>query len=318
MEFLTGKKVLVTGAAGLVGTHMLQRLIKVPGIDVRGVYHRREPFLKADNLSYVQADLTDKGVCRSIVKGVDVVFMFAAQIARQSPRRDYIVANLLMNLYMLEAAYEEGVKKVLWLSSATAYPASPLAMKEEAMFNGDPADSYFLLGWTSRYVETMYRMYATKLNPPMTAIVLRPTAIYGEYADFDLASAHVLCALIRKAVERHNPLEVWGAAEVYRDFIYIGDVIDACLLAIEKIEGFSTLNIGLGKTSSIKEILEIILQHTGYPLSQVLFKPASGKKAACISVDITKAKEVLGFVPRVSLGEGIAKTIDWLKLNLAK
>ncbi len=318
MEFLAGKKVLVTGAAGLVGTHMLQRLIRIPGIDIRAVYHKREPFLKADSLSYVQADLTDKDACCSAVKGVDVAFMFAAQIARQSTRRDYVVANLLMNLHMLEAAYAAGVKKILWLSSATAYPASPLAMKEEAMFDGDPADSYFLLGWTSRYLETMYRMYATKLNPPMTAIVLRPTAIYGEYADFDLASAHVLCALIRKAVERQNPLDVWGATEVYRDFIYIKDVIDACLLAVEKIEGFSTLNIGLGKTSSIKEVLDIILQHTGYPLSQVLFKPASGKKSSCISVDTAKAKEVLGFVPRVSLSEGIARTIDWLKLNLPK
>lgn len=314
-NFLNNKTVLVTGATGLVGSNMLFRLQNIPQVKVKAIYHTREPQVLSDNISYLRADLTNLEDCKRAVEGIDYVMMFAAKIARRSANLEYLTPNLLMNVQMLEAAYQAGVKKFLWLSSATAYPPKDVALKEEQMFDADPYDIYFPLGWMTRYIEILCRMYSTKLKRKMTTIVLRPTAIYGEYCDFNFSTCHVLPALIRRVVERHNPLEIWGKGEVRRDFIYAGDVVEACLLALAKIEDFSEFNIGLGKTYSVKEILDLILDVDNYLDAQVVFDPSKPVKAPSISVNCTKVKETIGFEAKTSLREGIEKTIKWLKEN---
>lgn len=313
MDFLKGKNILITGATGLVGTNMLIRLKGIPNVNVRAVYHKRKPQIFSDNISYVKADLNKYEDCRRIVEGVDYIMMLAAKIVRRSADLRYLITNLVMNFQMLEAAYHAGVKKYLWLSSATAYPPSDRPIKEEQMFDADPYDTYFPLGWMTRYIEILCRMYATKLERHMATIVLRPTAIYGEYGDFDFSTCHVLPALIRKVAERHNPLEIWGTGEAKRDFIYVGDVFEACLLALERIDSFAELNIGSGKSYSVKELLTMILDIDNYPNAQLTFDHTKPEKAPSIFVDCIKAEELIGFKAKTSIRDGIAKTIEWLK-----
>lgn len=318
MDFFKGKKILIAGATGLVGTNTLIRLKSMPEVDIKAVYHIREPEVFSDNISYLRADLTNFADCKRIVEGVDFVMMFAAKIARRSLDLVYLIPNLLMNFYMLEAAYQAGVKKFLWLSSTTAYPVSDIPLKEEQMFEADPCGIYFPVGWTTRYIEILCRMYATKLKRKMLTVVLRPTTIYGEYGDFELSTCHVLSALIRKVVERHNPLEVWGTGEVKRDFIYVGDVVDACLLALEKIDDFNEFNIGLGRSYSVKEILNLILDIDNYPDPRLIFNPDKLEKNYSIFIDCTKAKKLLGFEAKTSLKDGIVKTIKWFKESIGQ
>ena len=216
---------------------------------------------------------------------------------------------------MLEAAYQAGVEKFLWLSSATAYPPKVAPLKEDEMFSADPSDGYFPLGWTTRYIETLCRMYATKLKKKMTSIILRLSAIYGEHGDFDLTTCHVLPALIRRVIERHNPLVIWGGGQVRRDFIYVGDVVEACLLALKKIDGFQEFNVGLGKSYSVKELLSLILEIDNYSSAQVVFDQSKSVEVPSISIDCTKIKQVMGFQASTTLREGITKTINWFKEN---
>jgi len=315
-NFLNNKSVLVTGATGLVGTNMLLWLQNMSQVKVKAIYHTREPQVSADNISYLQADLTNLEDCKRVVEGIDYVMMFAAKIARRSANLQYLIPNLLMNAQMLEAAYQAGVKKFLWLSSVTAYPLSDKPLKEEEMFSADPPDNYFPLGWTTRYIETLCRMYATKLKKNMTTIILRPSAIYGPHADFDLASSHVLSALIRKVVERYSPLEIWGAGKIKKDFIYVDDVVEACLLALEKVDSFTELNIASAKSCSVKELLELILDIDNYSKAQITFDTSRPNKASSVWIDCIKAKRVLGFEAETLLREGIKKTIGWYKSEI--
>jgi GDP-L-fucose synthase len=308
---------LVAGATGLMGTTALLRLMNVPGIAVRAIYHTRPPKIMADNISYVQVDLRNMDACKSIVEDIDYVLMLAAilstaPVIAKNPV-SHITSNMIMNAQILEAAYFASVKKFLWLSSSTGYPATEATLKENNMFDGDPPDVYFAVGWMSRYTEVLCRMYATKLKRSMTTIVLRPTTIYGEYEDFCFETCHVLPALIRKVVERHKPIEVWGTGENRRDLIYADDVFDACALALEWVDTFDVFNVGAGQQYSVNELLKMILEIDNYSQAEVVYnisKPATiGERL----IDLSKAKEVLGFEAKTTIREGISRVIEWYK-----
>jgi len=314
LQFLKNKNILICGATGLVGTNTLLKLKDVPGVKVRAVYHSRKPQVISKNIVYVKADLTDFNDCVRITKGIDYVIMVAAKIARRDPGRLYLVPNILMSMYMLEAAYKAGVKKYVWLSSATAYPPVKRKLKESDMFSNDPHDAYYPIGWATRYIETLCKMYAKKVENPMTTIVLRSSAIYGEYDDFEFETCQVLPALIRKVVERQNPIEIWGTGSLKRDCIYVKDVVDACLKALNAVDGFTVLNIGLGKSYSVKELLYLILDIDNYDTANIVCnKKKVLKKLPSIEIDCTKAKHTIGFMPSYTIKEGLANTIAWYR-----
>ncbi|MFC1789593.1 NAD-dependent epimerase/dehydratase family protein [Patescibacteria group bacterium] len=309
---------LITGASGSMGTTALLRLKDVPGINVRAA-DLKEPRVSGDNISFVKADLKNLETCKEIVKNIDYVLMFAAilstaPVMAKNPV-SHVTSNMIINSQMLEVAYFAGVKKFLWLSSTTGYPQKDEPLKEEDMFKGDPPDNYFSVGWMSRYTETLCRMYAAKLKNPMTTIILRPTNIYSEYESFNLEDSHVLPALIRKAVERQDPIEVWGTGEQKKDLVYADDVFDACLLALEKIDSFDTFNIGYGKEYSIKELLKTILEIDNYNDAKIIHNTSKPSTISKRLIDTTKIKKVLGFKPKTTVKEGIAKMIKWYKDN---
>ncbi len=309
---------LIAGAAGLMGSIALLRLSNLPGINVRAA-DLRKPRISAGNISFVRADLKNLDECKKVVKDIDYLFMFAAilstaPVMAKNPI-SHVTLNMIINSQILEAAYLAGVKKFLWLSSSTGYPLREGILKEENMFDGDPPDVYFSVGWMSRYTEVLCRMYATKLKKPMPTIILRPANIYGGYEDFHFETCHVLPALIRKVVERQNPIEVWGTGEQRRDLIYADDVFDACLLSLEKVDKFDVFNIGYGKEYSINELLKMILEIDGFQDAKVVYDSSKPSAIMKRSIDFTKAKKVLGFKPKTTIREGISKTIKWYREN---
>lgn len=299
-----------------MGTTALLRLSNLDGVNVRTV-DLKQPRVFGDNISYTRADLRNFDECKRVVKDIDYVFMFAAilstaPVIAKNPV-SHITSNIIMNAQMLEAAYFAGVKKFLWLSSSTGYPLIEGVLKEENMFDADPPDVYFPVGWMSRYTEILCRMYATKLKKSMPIVILRPTTIYGEYEDFHFETSHVLPALIRKVVERQNPIEVWGTGENERDLIYADDVLDACLLALEKVETFDVFNIGFGKEYSINELLKMILEIDNFQNAEIVYNVSKPSTITKRSIDFTKAKELLGFEAKTPIREGIARTIKEYK-----
>ena len=123
----------------------------------------------------------------------------------------------------------------------------------------------------------------------------------------------MMAATIRKVIERHNPIQVWGTGDDVRDLIYIDDFIDAMILAAEKIERFDPINIGFGKGYSIKDILQITLEVVGFNDAKIVYDPTKPSMIPIRLIDTRKAEELLGFKAITDLREGIKKTVEWYK-----
>jgi len=315
VSFFDNKKILVTGATGFVGVNLIERLLS-SGASLRATIHKKEPVIRDGGIDYVECDLIQMEDCCKVVEGIDYVFHCAANTSGAATIEKtplvHVTPNIVMNSQFLQAAYFAQVKKFLWLSSSTGYPpTADRPVKEEEIMDGDPYEKYFCVGWMKRYTEVLCRMYSEKLENPMTTVVLRPTNIYGEYDDFEFETSHVFAALIRRVLERQNPIEVWGTGDDVRDLIYVGDFIDAMLLAMEKTECYDVFNIGLGQGYSIKEILRIMLEVDGYMDAEIVFDSSKPTTIPIRLVDTTKAEIVLGFKASTELREGIKKTMKW-------
>ncbi|MDR4494364.1 MAG: NAD-dependent epimerase/dehydratase family protein [Nitrospirales bacterium] len=311
--------VLVTGAGGFLGTNIVKRLIQ-DGALVRGILHRRNPQYKHPNIEYVTADLTNMEDCRRAVEGMDYVFMCAANTSGAAVMATqplaHVTPNVVMNAQMLEASYQARVKKFLFISSSAAYPPSgdrPVA--ESEMFDGDPYEAYFSVGWMKRYAEVLCRIYSEKIKDPMKTVVVRPSNVYGPYDKFDPDRSHVTAALIRKVIERQAPLEVWGTGDDVRDLIYVDDFIDAVMLAMKKIEGFEPVNIGYGDGFRIRDVLNTLLEVDGFQDARVVVNPAKPSMIPIRLIDVGKAKALLDFTPRTNLAVGLQKTLEWYREN---
>ncbi len=317
MTGLSGAKVLIAGGSGFIGANLILRLLS-EGCQVRATLHNRPAVVADPRIDYVTADLTFMEDCRRVAEGMDLVFMCAASTSGaaviQSTPLIHVTPNVVMNAQLLEAAYFAKVKKFLFLSSNAAYPPTgDRPTKEEEMFDGEPYESYVGVGWMKRYTEILCRYYSESLNPSMSTVVIRPSNIYGAYDDFDPATSHVTAATIRKVVERHDPIEVWGTGDDIRDVIYIDDFVDAVVLAAEKLDAFDPLNVGLGVGYSLKEILQIILEVDGYTNAIITYDPTKPSTIPVRLIDTTKAEKVLGFKASISLPEGLRKTVEWYR-----
>lgn len=317
-----GKKVLVAGGTGLVGTNLIKRLLPL-GAKIRATMHEREPHKelhKAEgDLEFIRADLRKPEDCQRACEGMEYVFMCAAVIggagAMAARPLFNVTPNVVMNCYMMEAAYKVSVQKYLTFGSSTAYKESARTLKEYEMFDGEPYDKYFRIGWVMRFKEKLCEMYS-KLERPMPSIVLRPTNIYGPHDNYDLATSHVTPSMIRKVAERHDPIEVWGVGKEVRDLVYVDDVINAVLLAMEKVETYDPINVALGRGYSVSEILQTALEVDGYTDARIVYNTEKPTMIPERYVDIKKARRLLGWEPKTDLREGIRKTIEWYKENM--
>jgi GDP-L-fucose synthase len=318
--FFNGEKVLVTGAAGLIGGSLVRRLAR-EGAAVRATVRKQQPGEREPGVEYITADLTRKRDCRRVVRGARYVFHCAASTSgammSATAPMVHVTPNVVMNALLMEAAYEAGVEKFVWLSSTTGYPPSDWPVKEEEFFDGEPFDKYFFTGWSKRFLEVLCRMYGEKLSPRMTTVVLRPTNVYGPGDKFDFRTSHVTAALIRKVVERHDPVEVWGTGDDVRDLIYVEDFTEAALRAMERLSGFTTLNIGLGKGYSVKQVLRTILELEGWTEARVVFDSSKPTMIPVRLVDTSRAEQLLGFRAATDLREGLRQTIDWYRSRRA-
>ncbi len=319
-NFYKDKNVLVTGAAGFIGTNLVKRLLE-EGANVRGVLHRKSPQVDfdSDKIDYIWADLTRREFCEEVVKDIDYVFMCAANtsgaaVMEKTPLA-HVTPNVIMNSLMLEAAHKAGVKKFSFMSSTTIYPISDQPLKEDDV-NDEFFSKYFCVGWMKRFSEIMCEMYSTKIKNPMTTIIIRPGNLYGDYDDFEWETSHSTAALIRRVVERHNPLVIWGDGSDLKDITYISDLIDGMVTAMEKLDEFSIINIAGGKSYTIKETLDTILKVDGYENANVEYDLTKPTMIPRRLISIDKARELIGFSPKISLREGLKKTIEWYRKNI--
>ena len=313
----TNQKILVTGATGLVGSNLLSRLL-AEGASVRATLHRRLAVIADSRIEYVEADLTRGDDCRRAVEGQRYVCMCAGSTFGAGQMQSHplllVTPNAMMNSQMLQAAYDAGVEKFLWLSSTVVYPPSgDRPVSEDDPLAGEPFEKYYIGGWMKRFGEVLCRIYGEKLDRRMTTLVLRPSNLYGPHDKFDPASSHVTAALIRRVVARENPLAIWGTGDDVRDLVYVDDMVEAIVRALERLDSFTVLNVGLGRGHSVKQILQMVLELDGYTGARVTFDPSKPTTIPMRLVDVSKTERLLGFRPAIDLREGLRRTIAWYR-----
>ncbi|GBF33427.1 GDP-fucose synthetase [Desulfocucumis palustris] len=315
--FFLGKKVLVTGGTGFIGSHFIDRLLK-KGAVVRGGAHRRSCGLFTDGVEWVKADLSCYEDCLRAAEGIDYVIhcaggVGAASVVKKTDILAGIGLNLILTVQMLRAAIEKEVKRFLLFSSSTGYPAYGHPVKEEEMWAGPVHPGYMGYGTMRRYLESLAEFCCQ--SSAMKIAIIRPTAVYGPGDNFNPLTCHVIPALIGKIMENKDSMEVWGSGEEIRDFLYIDDLVNGCLLALEKYARCQPVNIGYGSGYSIKEVVRLLLEIAGRSGVKVEYNALKPTNIPVRLVDIAKAEKILGFKPGISLEEGLERTLEWYLAN---
>jgi GDP-L-fucose synthase len=313
LDFFSGKKVLVAGAAGFVGTHLTQRLVS-SGAIVRGTIHNSNPLLEIIGVEYVRTNLETTIDCDLVTKNIDYVFMCAAnssgaEVMTKTPLV-HLTPNVIMNSQILAASYANNVKKFCFISSNTVYPLTDFAVSEEDV-TGEFFEKYFIVGWMKRFSELMCEMYATKVNKPMPTLIVRPGNLYGPFDKYKKKESKVIAALIRRAFEKENPFEVWGDGEDIKDFLFIDDFIDALLETFPRTSDFDIFNIASGVPITIKEVLKHIIDISNNGVIEVNFDTTKPTMIPKRMIDISKINKLIGWYPKTSISQGLKLTFDW-------
>jgi GDP-L-fucose synthase len=320
VPFWDGKNVLVTGGTGLIGSHLVEMLID-KGAHLRTIVHSRPPTQifpprHLNKIEFIKGDLTRWESCKRAVKDMNAVFHLAAFVGGVGrnvahPAGMY-TPNMLMQTQMIEAARIQDVDRYLYTSSACIYPAKcKIPISEEEAWKGPPEPTNATYGWVKRMGELQAQAYANEYG--MKIAVVRPFNAYGPRDNFDPETSHVTPGLIRKAIEKQNPFRVWGSGEPSRDFVYATDIARGMLLALEKYVVADPLNIATGREIKIKDLANLILKLADHKPPKIIFEKGKPLGQPRRRGSVAKAKKTIGFEAKVSLEEGLKRTIDWYR-----
>lgn len=313
------KKILVLGATGFIGRNLVEYFANQSDIELYGTYYKSAP-IKCPNIQMIRADLTSKLDVDRVTKGMDVIIQAAAVTSGSKDVINnpviHITDNAVMNSLIFKSAYDHSVPHVVFFSCTVMYHSSDMPLKETDFdASREIYPNYFGGAWNKIYFEKMCEFYARLGRNKYTAI--RHSNIYGPYDKFDLEKSHVFGATMTKVLTaKDKKISVWGAGEEERDLLYISDLIRFVEMVLSKQQSpFELYNVGYGSSISIKDLVQKIIDISGRQLAieYDLSKPSIKTK---LCLDSARAKEKLGWEPRVSLEEGIKKTLEWYKANL--
>ena len=313
-EKVKSKNILVTGGAGFIGVNLTSKLFEL-GANVRSTYFNKQPAVKYDGVEYVKADLTIALDCEKVCNDIDYVFMCAANSSGaaviENEPLTHLTPNIIMNAQMLSAAYSKKVKKFVFISSNTVYPVSKNAMVETDV-DFSFFEKYYIVGWMKVFSEIMCGMYSDHIKNKMNTLVVRPGNIYGPFDKYGWEESKVIAALVRRFAEKQDPVDVWGDGKDIKDFIYISDFIDGLIEASFAESLVSPVNIASGKEVTINNVIDCLQKITG-GTTQINYKSGMPSMIPVRSIDINKAKNNLDWVPKISLTEGLTKTLEWYR-----
>lgn len=308
MSFWTGKKVIVTGGAGFLGSYVVEEL-ESKGCESIFVPRSRD------------YDLTSEKSIKAMYESAkaDIVIHLAAAVggigANQQYPGTFFYKNAIMGIQLMEQARQYEVKKFVTIGTTCSYPKyTQIPFKEDDLWEGYPTEVTAPYGLAKKMLIVQSQAYEKEFG--FNSINLIPVNLYGPRDNFDPDSSHVIPALIKRFVDaaKYNKDEVicWGTGEASREFIYAKDCAEAIVLAADRYDSSEPVNIGTGKEIKIKELVGIIAELTGYK-GRILWdstKP-DGQPRRC--ADVSKARDRFGFEAGTDFREGLGKTIEWYK-----
>ena len=312
MSYWSGKRILVTGGGGFLGSHVVEKL-RSKGCAQVFVVRQRE------------YDLTREETVKRLFQEhpADVVLHLAGHVggigANKARPADFFYRNLMMNTLTLHYAWKAGVQKVVAAAAGCGYPEhAPMPLKEETFWDGFPQEESAPYSLAKRMLHVQALAYWKQHGFPVVATI--PGNIYGPYDNFDLENAHVIPALVRKFVEatdgRQGQLVVWGTGTPTRDFVYAGDVADGILRAAEVYQQPALVNLSAGRETSIGEVVSTLRDITGFD-GRLVWDTSRPDGQSRRVFDVSKARRELDWVPRTSLADGLAQIVAWYRANRA-
>ena len=305
---------LVTGAAGFIGRSISAALIK-RGDNVRGVDSfitgKRANLTGLEAMEFIEGDLADPAVCAKACAGVEVVFHEAALASVPRSVADPAATNrncVDATVNLLVAARAAGARRVMYAGSSSVYGDTPTLPKREDMLP-NPISPYAVAKLAGEhYMSAFTRVYG------LETVTLRYFNVFGPFQDPTSHYSGVLAIFCRKLLAGEQPT-IYGDGEQSRDFTFIENVVAANLLAAdapaEKVSG-KMMNVATGAAVTLNQVFEILRELTGYSGDPAYAEPRSGDIKHSLA-DISRARELLGYVPQVDFREGIRRTVEWYK-----
>lgn len=306
-------KCLVTGGAGFIGSHIVERLVgkgvRVRVVDNLSTGHIRRLNSLLPTIELLEGDLADDAIAHRAVDGVDYVLHQAAIPSVQRSIRDPIVsnrANVTATLNLLESCRNHGVRRVVYAASSSAYGDTPVLPKREDM-PANPLSPYALQKFTAeRYAMMYHELFG------LQTVSLRYFNVFGPSQDPNSEYSAVIPKFITKLLHAET-LTIFGDGEQSRDFTYVDNVVEANLLALEATEASGKVfNIGCGERISLNYLVRLLEKILGVTARIEYQPPRSGDVRDSLA-DINLAKSALGYSPRVAIEEGLRKTVEWFR-----
>lgn len=316
-KFWKEKKVLVTGGAGFIGSHVSEKLVK-EGAKATILDHIKPHKLEnidsiKKRVKLINGDIDNPDTALKACKDQDVVINMAARVGgieyNMTHQGSILRENLLIACNMLEAARLAKVERFLQVSSACVYPKDAIIPTPESEgFRGEPEPTNGGYGWGKRMCELLSKYYSEEYG--MKIGIVRPYNAYGPRDRFDPKISHVIPALIKRVFDREDPLIVWGSGNQTRAFLFVEDLANGIVLAAEKYCIPDPINLGTDEEVSIKELIGMILKITGLKRN-VVFDTTKPDGSPRRNSDNSKAKELISFRAKTKLYKGLEKTIKW-------
>jgi GDP-L-fucose synthase len=318
-NFWTGKRAVVTGGAGFLGSFVIEKLkehgatdIFVPRIenynlvdrdDIRRMYKEARWGYKPENI---------------------VVIHLAAHVggigANREHPAEFFYDNLMMGVELMHQSWQNGIGKFTAIGTVCAYPKfTPVPFKEDDLWIGYPEETNAPYGLAKKMMLVQSQSYREQYG--YNSIFLLPVNLYGPRDNFNPASSHVIPALIRKSIEaqerRDSEIVAWGDGSPTREFLYVEDAAEGIVTATEKYESSEPLNLGSGYEISIKDLTEMIIRLTGFK-GQLTWDASKPNGQPRRGLDVSRARERLGWEAKMDFETGLQRTIEWYRANRGK